>query len=156
MKGDHRILQSLRGGWIKSYRETTKILRPPPSPPANPKPPFSPPPPAIEKERALMLSLVVSGWAWSLWQCTGTVSAGIGGTFTYIIRLEPINSITTCSRLTLYTLTSVCLFSILFSIHINKYWRGEFVLKSGTFVGDHFLYSRDLNVWFKDDIFRGS
>ena len=154
MKGDYRILQSLRGGWINSYRETTKIFRPP----ANPKLPFFPPPspPAIEKERALMLSLVVSGWAWSLWQCTGTVSAGIGGTFTYIIRLEPINSITTCSRLTLYTLTSVCLFSILFSIHINKYWRGEFVLKSGTFVGDHFLYSSDLNVWFKDDIFRGS
>ena len=29
--------------------------------------------------------------------------------------------------LTLYTLTSVCIFSILFSIHFLMYWQGEFV-----------------------------
>ena len=32
--------------------------------------------------------------------------------------------------LTLYTLTSVCIFSILFSIHFQRGWRGEFVSQS--------------------------
>ena len=47
--------------------------------------------------------------------------------------------------LTLYILTSVCIFSILFSIHFLRCWQGEFVKQSGaSLVGDHFLYSRDL------------
>ena len=39
--------------------------------------------------------------------------------------------------LILYTQTSVCIFSILFSIHFLKCWQGEFSIAS--FVGDHFL-----------------
>ena len=63
--------------------------------------------------------------------------------------------------LTLYTLTSVCIFSILFSIHFQRGWQGEFVQQSrAALVGDHllhshnfhFLYSRDLNVWFRGGI----
>ena len=38
------------------------------------------------------------------------------------------------------TLTSVCIFSILFSIHFLKCWWGDLV-------GDLFLYSSDLKVW---------
>ena len=39
--------------------------------------------------------------------------------------------------LILYTQTSVCIFSILFSIHFLKCWQGEF--SKASFVGDHFL-----------------
>ena len=39
--------------------------------------------------------------------------------------------------LILYTQTSVCIFSILFSIHFLKCWQGEFSIAS--FIGDHFL-----------------
>ena len=54
--------------------------------------------------------------------------------------------------LTLYTLTSVCIFSILFSIHFLMYWQGEFVKQlRGSSVDYHFLYSHDLNACFRDD-----
>ena len=53
------------------------------------------------------------------------------------------------------TLTSVCTFSILFSIHFISYWQAEFIYQSRvSLAGDHFLYSRDLNVWFSCDIVR--
>ena len=53
----------------------------------------------------------------------------------------------------LYTLTLSCIFSILFVIHFLRCWQGEFVCQSkGSFPGDHFLYSHDLNVWFRNDI----
>ena len=52
------------------------------------------------------------------------------------------------SVLTLYTLTSVCIFSILFSIHFLRGWQGEFVYQSREYlVRDHLLYSHDLTVW---------
>ena len=52
--------------------------------------------------------------------------------------------------LTIYTLTSVCTFSILFSMHFLRCWQGEFVYRSkASFVGGHFRYSHDLNVWFR-------
>ena len=52
--------------------------------------------------------------------------------------------------ITLYTLSLVCIFSSLFSIHFFRCCQGEFVLQStASLVGDHFLYSRDLNVWFR-------
>ena len=55
-------------------------------------------------------------------------------------------------RLTLYSLTSECIFSILFSIHLLRCWQGEFVYQSRVFqAGDHFLYSRDLTAWFRGD-----
>ena len=45
----------------------------------------------------------------------------------------------TCVQ-TLYTLTSVCIFSILFSIHFLRCWQGEFVQQSrACLVGDNFL-----------------
>ena len=51
-------------------------------------------------------------------------------------------------ELTLYTLTSVCIFSILFPIHFLGCWQGELVDQSREYlVGDHFLYSHDLTVW---------
>ena len=49
--------------------------------------------------------------------------------------------------LTLYTLSSVCVFSILFSKHFLPSWQREFGKQSRAFlVGDHFLYFCDLNV----------
>ena len=54
--------------------------------------------------------------------------------------------------LTLYTLKSVCIFSILLFIHFLRYRQGEFVYQSkASVVSDHFLYSHDLNVWLRDD-----
>ena len=44
------------------------------------------------------------------------------------------------SLLILYSLTSVYVFSLLFSIHFLRCWQGEFVLQSGaSLVGYHFL-----------------
>ena len=55
--------------------------------------------------------------------------------------------------LTLDTLTSVCIFSILISTRLITFWQGELVQQSrASLVGDHFLYSRDLNAWFRADI----
>ena len=57
--------------------------------------------------------------------------------------------------LTLYTLTSVCIFSILFSVCFQRGWQGEFVSQSrAALVGDHLLYSYDFHVWFRGDIVR--
>ena len=51
--------------------------------------------------------------------------------------------------LTLYTLISMCIFSIMFSIDFLKCRQREFLKKSRTsFVCDNFLYSCDLNVRF--------
>ena len=59
--------------------------------------------------------------------------------------------------LTLYNLTSVCIFSILFSINFFTCWQGEFFWQSrASLLGDYFLYSHDLNVWFRGDIVKGS
>ena len=44
---------------------------------------------------------------------------------------------TTLQPLTLYTLTSVCIFSILFSIHSLTHWQGEFDQSRASLVGDH-------------------
>ena len=67
-------------------------------------------------------------------------------------RLWDIDGYSVKSFLSLYTLTSVCIFSILFSIHFLICWPGEFVEQSrGSSVDDHFLYSHDLNVWFMED-----
>ena len=49
--------------------------------------------------------------------------------------------------LTLYTLTSVCIFSILSSIRFIRYWQKEFVSQSrGSSVDHYFLYFHDPNV----------
>ena len=54
--------------------------------------------------------------------------------------------------ITLYTLTSECIFFTLFFITFLRCWQGEFVEKSeAALVGDHSL---DLNVWFRGDIVR--
>ena len=55
----------------------------------------------------------------------------------------------------LYTLTSVFIFSILFSVHFLRCWQGEFVYNQEfSLVGDHFLCSHDINEWFRGDIVR--
>ena len=55
--------------------------------------------------------------------------------------------------LTLYTLKSVRIFSILFFIHFLRCWQGEFVYQSkASFIGNHFLYFHDLNMWLTGDI----
>ena len=57
-----------------------------------------------------------------------------------------------CSLLGLIAPASVCIFSVLVSIHFLRCWQGEFVKQSrASFVGDHFLDSRDLNVWCRGD-----
>ena len=57
--------------------------------------------------------------------------------------------------ITLYTLTLESIFFIPFSINFLRCWKGEFVEKSeAALIGDHFLYSHDLNVWFRGDIVR--
>ena len=49
--------------------------------------------------------------------------------------------------LTFFTVTSVCIFSILFSIHFLRSLQGDFVSQlSVSPIGDHFLHSFDLNV----------
>ena len=54
--------------------------------------------------------------------------------------------------LTLYRLTSVFIFSTLFSAHLLMCWQREFVQQSKvSLVGDYFLYSHDINVWFSGD-----
>ena len=55
----------------------------------------------------------------------------------------------------IYTLTSVCIFSILFSIHFLICWPGEFVWKSRlVLVYDHLFCSHDLNIWLRSDTAR--
>ena len=49
--------------------------------------------------------------------------------------------------LTIHNLKSVCIFSILFSIHFLRSFQGEFVSQlRASLVGDHFLHSPDLYV----------
>ena len=49
----------------------------------------------------------------------------------------------------------VFIFSILFTVHLLGCCQGEFVYESRvSLVGDHFLYSHDINVWFSGDIVR--
>ena len=50
---------------------------------------------------------------------------------------------------TLYTLTSVCTFSTLFSIHFPRSWQREVIEQSrAPLVSDHLLYSSDFNGWY--------
>ena len=68
--------------------------------------------------------------------------------FNYISPLEIQTTVNPV--LTHYTLTSECIFSILFSIHFTRCKQEEFVQQSrASLVGDHFLYSHDLCVWFQ-------
>ena len=54
-----------------------------------------------------------------------------------------------------YTLTSVCIFSILFSLNFSRCRQGEFVKQSRAFsVGKHFLHDCDLKVWLWGDTVR--
>ena len=70
----------------------------------------------------------------------------------YIIIWPDVQSAQT---FTLYPLTSVCIFSILFSIHFLRCWRREFVYRSREYlVGDNFLHSHDVTVWYRGDIVR--
>ena len=57
--------------------------------------------------------------------------------------------------ITLYMFLSSCIFSMLFFIHFLRCWQGEFVYWSkASLLGDHFLHSHNLNVWFRCDIVR--
>ena len=69
---------------------------------------------------------------------------------------SPFSTWSPCKpSLTLYSLTSVWIFSIPLSRHFVGFWQGEFVQQSkASFVGDHLLYSHDLNVWFRGDVVR--
>ena len=46
----------------------------------------------------------------------------------------------------------ICLFSLSFSIHFLRCWQTEFGWHSTALNGDHILYSRDQNTWFRVDI----
>ena len=51
-----------------------------------------------------------------------------------------------------YTLTSVLIFSLLFSLHFLRCWPEELVKQlTDLSVGDHFLYFHDFIVWFNND-----
>ena len=53
------------------------------------------------------------------------------------------------------SLTSICIFAILFSIYFLKCWQGEFAKQSrSSVVCDYFLYSGDLNFWIRGNIVR--
>ena len=47
---------------------------------------------------------------------------------------------------------TICLFSLSFSIHFLRCWQTEFGWHSTALNGDHILYSRDQNTWFRLDI----
>ena len=54
---------------------------------------------------------------------------------------------------TLYTLISLCIFSMFF-IHFLRCWKGDFVYWSNaSFVGNHFCHSHDFNGWIRGDNF---
>ena len=69
---------------------------------------------------------------------------------------SPFSTWSPCKpSLSLYSLTSVWIFSILLPRHFLGFWQGEFVQQSkASLVGDHLLYSHDLNVWFRGDVVR--
>ena len=51
--------------------------------------------------------------------------------------------------------TSVCIFSILFPLHMQRCWQGELVEQStASLTGHRFLYSCDLIVWFRGETVR--
>ena len=51
--------------------------------------------------------------------------------------------------------TSVCIFSILFPLHIQRCWQGGLVDQStASLAGDRFLYCCDFIVWFRGEIVR--
>ena len=55
--------------------------------------------------------------------------------------------------LTLHTLASVWIFSTLFFVHFLRCWQGEYVCQSkASFPGDHFFYSHNLNVQFREKL----
>ena len=57
--------------------------------------------------------------------------------------------------LTCYTFKYQYTVSKLYSIPFLRFWQREFVEQSrASSVGDHFIYSCDLNVWFRGDIVR--
>ena len=65
---------------------------------------------------------------------------------------QSIDAIDSVDKFTLHTLISVCIFSILFSIHFLRCWLGEFCLMTkSSFSWWSFLYSQDLIVWFRVD-----
>ena len=51
--------------------------------------------------------------------------------------------------------TSVCIFSILFPLHMQRCWQGGLVDQStASLAGDRFLYCCDFIVWFRGEIVR--
>ena len=60
--------------------------------------------------------------------------------------LSPFYGLTFSSLTDPYDLTSVCIFSILFSIYFLRCQQEEFVSHSRALVAAHFLNTRDLNV----------
>ena len=64
----------------------------------------------------------------------------------------------TSASLTLYSVRSICIFSILFFIHFQKHWQGEFVWQSKySLVDAYFLNSHEFFAWFSKEarIIRG-
>ena len=66
---------------------------------------------------------------------------------------SPIKITWTKHSLTLYTLTSVCIFSILFSVYFLRCWQGEFVQQLRAYIiSDHLIYSCRIYGLFRGDI----
>ena len=69
--------------------------------------------------------------------CTGSWELDVTGG--YSIQLSRCCCITCCNKntgysFTLHTITSICIFSILFSIHFPRCWEGEFVYQTRAFL----------------------
>ena len=57
------------------------------------------------------------------------------------------NKIVDLISLYMYILSSVCIFSILFSIHSLKCWQGEFVWQSKASLGDDYFFDTGVILW---------
>ena len=94
-----------------------------------------------------------------IWGIQGTIKSVGGGSFPFfpgplmlnsavkLLKDVRCQSLLQAKGLTLYTLTSVCIFSLLFSIYFLRKCHRELVQKSrASLVGDHFPYSHELPV----------
>ena len=88
-------------------------------------------------------------WHWLEEGCASNPSGLDVGNMNYEYQFPNGNS-WQLFTLTLYSLTSVCIFSILLPRHFLRFWQGEFVQQSrASLLGAHLLYPHDLDVWFR-------
>ena len=95
----------------------------------------------LNQEFGLVVKLVLTTF---LWQCKLKTQSWNGRE----------NGLGSNGKLTLYTLTSVFIFSMLFSVHILMCWQGEFVLQSRVSLVMIISFILMKLMWFSGDIVR--